>query len=81
MRITVPHYFDFGADRELVGEDVVRPEAWDALRTQSDGPFALPATRAEWERVADERPDIRDRARAIDALAKQRCSASARSVS
>jgi hypothetical protein len=72
MRITVPHYFDFGTDRELVGEDLVRPEAWDALRTQTEGPFALPATRAAWERVADERPEIRDRARAIDRLAEQR---------
>jgi hypothetical protein len=72
MRITVPHYFDFGADRALVGDDLVRPEAWDALRTQTDGPFALHSTREEWERVADERPDIRDRARAIDELVERR---------
>jgi hypothetical protein len=72
MRITLPHYFDFGADRNLVGDELVRPEAWDALRTQSDGPFALPATREEWERAADERPDIRDRARAIDEVLERR---------
>jgi len=24
--------------------------AWDALRTQTDGPFSLPADRAAWER-------------------------------
>lgn len=72
MRITVPHYFDFGADRALVGDNLVRPEAWDALRTQTDGPFALPATREQWELVADERRDIRDRAKAIDELAERR---------
>jgi hypothetical protein len=72
MRITVPHYFDFGADRDLVGDELVRPEAWDALRTRSDGPFALPSTREQWERVADERPDIRDRAREMDELLERR---------
>jgi hypothetical protein len=72
MRITLPHYFDFGADRALVGDDLVRPEAWDALRTQTDGPFSLPATREDWEQVADERADIRDRAKAIDALLESR---------
>jgi hypothetical protein len=72
MRVTVPHYFDFGADRALVGDDLVRPEAWDALRTQTDGPFGLPANREAWERVADERPEIRDRAAAINAIADRR---------
>jgi hypothetical protein len=72
MRITLPHYFDFGADRALVGDDLVRPEAWDALRTQTDGPFGLAATREDWERVADERPEIRDRAAAINELLDRR---------
>jgi hypothetical protein len=72
MRITLPHYFDFGADRALVGDDLVRPEAWDALRTQTDGPFGLPANREDWERVADERRDIRDRAEAINVLLDRR---------
>ena len=45
MRLTVRHHFDFGADRALVGHDLVRPEAWNALRTQTRGPFALPPTR------------------------------------
>jgi hypothetical protein len=72
MRITVPHYFDFGADRTLVGDDLLRPEAWDALRTRSEGPFALPATREDWERVANGRPDIRERAEAIHALLERR---------
>ena len=72
MRLTIRHKFDFGADRALVGNDLVRPEAWDALRTQTDGPFALPATREEWERVGrratgDPRPRQGDR-RAPDDL-------------
>src|SRR4051794_24313501 len=67
MRLTIPHYYDFGADRALVGDDLVRPEAWDGLRTQTAGPFALPAERTALERAADERDDLRTRARAIGA--------------
>jgi hypothetical protein len=67
VRLTLPHYYDFGSERELVGDNLLRPEAWDALRTQSSGPFSLPATRAEFERVATERDDLRLRAEAIDA--------------
>jgi hypothetical protein len=66
MRITVPHYFDFGDDRRLVGDDLVRPQAWDALRTKTAGPFALPAAKPDWERIADERPEIRQRAAEIE---------------
>jgi hypothetical protein len=72
VRLTIPHYFDFGEDRVHVGEDLVRPEAWDALRTNTTGPFGVPATRAEWERAADERPEIRDRAERIVAIARER---------
>jgi hypothetical protein len=66
MRLTIPHYYDFGEDRALVGDDLVRPAAWDALRTQTSGPFGLPATRAEWEKHADARQEIAERARGID---------------
>jgi hypothetical protein len=72
VRITVPHYFDFGEERALVGDDLVRPEAWDAIRTQSSGAFALPAERAEWERITDEREDIAEQARALDAAIEDR---------
>jgi hypothetical protein len=61
------HYFDFGSERALVGGDLVRPEAWDALRVRSGGPFAMPETRAELELAADEQPELAERARAIDA--------------
>jgi hypothetical protein len=60
------HYFDFGPERELVGDDLVRAEAWDALRVRSGGPFAMPETRAAFERSADEQPELAERARIID---------------
>ena len=72
MRITVPHYFDFGAERELVGGDLVRPEAWDAIRTESSGPFGLPPTRERWERMVDGDEAIAERARRIDAILAER---------
>lgn len=72
MRLTVRHHFDFGADRDLVGDDLVRPEAWDALRTGTSGPFALADTREAWERAADERPELEARARRIDAVFARR---------
>jgi hypothetical protein len=68
MRLTVRHHFDFGADRVLVGDDLIRPEAWDALRTQTSGPFALAETREQWELTANERPELEARARRIGQL-------------
>ena len=73
MRLTVRHVYDFGSDRALVGDDLVRPEAWDALRTQTSGPFSMPADRASWEQSALERPDIMGRGEAAaDWLSHQR---------
>jgi hypothetical protein len=67
VRLTVRHYFDFGDARDLVGDDLVRPDAWDALRTDTSGPFAAPQTRAHAERVLSEHREISARAGAIDA--------------
>jgi hypothetical protein len=67
LRVTIRHYYDFGADRAIVGDDLVRPEAWDSLRTKTSGVFAIPPTRDEFVRTAEERADIAGRARAIDA--------------
>jgi hypothetical protein len=72
VRLTVRHHFDFGADRAVVGDDLVRPEAWDALRTQTSGAFALAETREEWERTADEHPELEARARRLDAVFERR---------
>jgi hypothetical protein len=52
--ITVVHRYDFGADAALVGHDLGRPEAWDALRTRTTGPFALPPTAEQLRRTARE---------------------------
>ena len=72
MRLTVRHHFDFGADRAVVGDDLVRPDAWDALRTRTSGAFALADTREEWERTADEHPELEARARRLDAVFARR---------
>jgi hypothetical protein len=66
VRLTMRHHFDFGPDRTVVGDDLVRAEAWDALRTRTDGAFSLAASREELERSADSRPEIGERARAIE---------------
>src|SRR3954451_20614714 len=67
MRITMRHHFDFGADRHLVGDDLVTPAAWDALRVDTAGPFALARSREELAHNARARPELAERARAIDA--------------
>lgn len=72
MRLTIPHYYDFGEDRTLVGDDLVNPGSWDALRTRTEGPFALPPTRAEWEAVLDAQPELQKRGEAIAAWLGER---------
>jgi hypothetical protein len=72
VRLTIPHYFDFGADRVHVGDDLVRAEAWDALRLNTTGAFSVPATRAAWEEAAEGRPEIGARAERIVELARER---------
>src|SRR5919108_6317792 len=72
MRLTVRHHVDFGADRAVVGDDLVRPEAWDALRTRTSGVFSLAPTREEWERTADAHPELEARARQLDAVFARR---------
>jgi len=67
LRVTIRHYYDFGTDRAIVGDDLVRPDAWDRLRTKTSGVFAIPPTREEFVQTAEGRADIAGRARAIDA--------------
>jgi hypothetical protein len=69
MRLTIPHYFDFGADRPRVGGRLVHPGAWDAAR-DTEGPFGLPETRAEWEAKAAD-PALMVRARDIAAIVRE----------
>jgi hypothetical protein len=47
MRLAITHRFDFGDDAAVVGDALRGSVAWDALRTRSAGPFALPATADE----------------------------------
>jgi hypothetical protein len=72
VRLTVRHYFDFGSERNIVGDDLVRPEAWDALRTRTTGAFALSRSREELERLADAHPEVGARARVIDTTLEER---------
>jgi hypothetical protein len=67
VRLTLRHYYDFGTDREVVGDDLVSPKAWDGLRTQTGGAFSMPSTRSEFIRAAEGRTEIAARAAAVDA--------------
>jgi hypothetical protein len=71
LRLTLRHYYDFGADRAVVGDDLVNPKAWDGLRTQTGGAFSMPSTRSEFVRAAEGRTDIAARAAAVDAWLEQ----------
>jgi hypothetical protein len=72
LRVTLPHRYDFGADRPLVGDDLLRPESWDSLRTRTSGPFSIASDRDELEAQADAHPEIGERMRQVDALLRER---------
>jgi hypothetical protein len=50
VKIRVRHVYDFGPEGDAVGSDLVTPTGWDAAR-DIPGPFGLPDTREEWERL------------------------------
>jgi hypothetical protein len=72
LRLTLRHYYDFGTDKSVVGTDLATPEAWDGLRTRTSGAFSIPASRAEFTRVAGGHHDVAARAREIDAWLEKR---------
>lgn len=72
IRLTLPHRYDFGADTPLVGNDLLRPESWDSLRTRTSGPFSIASDRDELETQADARPEIGERMRVVDAWLRER---------
>lgn len=72
IKLTLPHRYDFGDDASVVGDDLLSPDAWDSLRLRTSGPFSIAGDRAELERQADERPEIGERMRLVDALLRER---------
>ena len=72
IRLTMRHYYDFGDDRPAVGDDLGSSDAWDALRTETNGPFAMSRTRQEFREAAKHRPELADRAHGIDAWLNER---------
>jgi hypothetical protein len=71
LKLTLRHYYDFGADRDVVGVDLVNAKAWDGLRTQTGGAFSMPSTRSEFIRATEARREIAARAAAVDAWLEQ----------
>lgn len=69
MRVTIAHTFDFRDDGKTIGDDLVLPQAWDAAR-DTTGPFGLPESREEWERMARQ-PLLEQRAADIVAIARR----------
>lgn len=72
VRLTLPHRYDFGADADVIGEELLRPEAWDRVRLRTKGPFSIASDRDELEGQADRRPEIETRMRAVDAVLRDR---------
>jgi len=72
LRLTFRHHYDFGEDTGLVDGDLVREGTWDAMRTQTSGPFAIADDRAQLERYAEGRVELERRAAVILALARDR---------
>lgn len=65
MRLTVPHLVEFDEEADVVGDDLLRPDAWDALRVQTAGAYSIPASRDEYEKRYEAEGVIRTRAGAI----------------
>lgn len=68
MRITIAHTYDFRDDGKTIGDNLLLPQAWDAAR-DTIGPFGLPESREEWERLAGQ-PQLERRAADIVAIAR-----------
>jgi hypothetical protein len=72
VRLTLPHHYDFGTDSDVVGDDLLRPEAWDSLRLRTKSAFTIASDRAELERQADAHREIGDRMNLVDGLLRER---------
>lgn len=72
LRLTIPHHFDFGEDREEVGDELASPQSWDGLRVHTTGPFSLSRDRQAWLAEGDRHLEHRDRADAVLGVAHER---------
>ena len=67
MKLVVRRVFDFGHQRDEVGETLLSPDGWDAVR-RLPGAFHLQDTREQW--LADgSQPPYPERAKSVIALA------------
>lgn len=68
MKLVIRRVYDFGAQRANVGESLLSPAAWDAVRTLP-GAFRLQDTRVEWVLTASRSP-FPERARSVVDIAR-----------
>jgi hypothetical protein len=69
VRLVVRRVFDFGAQRDDVGDTLLTPDAWDAVR-RLPGAFHLQDTREQW--LADgSQPPYPERAKSVVSLAQR----------
>jgi hypothetical protein len=69
VRLTIAHRYDFRDGGDSIGRDLIQPGAWDAAR-DLPGPFGLPESRAEWERLARQ-PELERRAADVVAVLRR----------
>lgn len=65
MRLTVPHYHQFGKHRRLIGEHLVDPASWDRLRLETETIFAFDPDPDDWDRRISTDTYQRRRAKAL----------------
>jgi hypothetical protein len=65
VHLTLRQRYDLGHDADVVADDLLRPEAWDALRASGNDAFRLAGTREELEQRAAADLLLRKRARAV----------------
>jgi hypothetical protein len=67
IKLTVPHYYKFGTLAGEVGENLVTPSSWDALRLKKTtiNPFAIPDTKSEWIENCESNSQLQERGRLL----------------
>lgn len=68
MRLTIKHYYCFGANSQVVGERLINRNSWDQLRVSANDSqcvFVLPKDRALWEERCQRDSLLQKRAEAI----------------